>query len=300
MPPLIVSLPGAPEMAEQMASALSGAIAEMHIRQFPDGEWYVRFLSEPAGRAIVVLANLSWPDDKLAPLLFAADAARELGAKSVGLVSPYLSYMRQDIRFLPGEAVTSRSFARILSGTFDWLVTVDPHLHRWSDLGEIYDIPTTAVQASGELAKWISQNVRDPLVIGPDAESRQWSERVARQLGAPYIVCEKMRHGDRDIELKLPDLSGFAGKSPVIVDDTISTGSTMIALIKLLKGRVSVPPVCCAVHGLFVGQAERALHTAGALQIITCNCVPHPTNKVDVSRPVAMAVKSMLDQSIQR
>jgi ribose-phosphate pyrophosphokinase len=82
------------------------------------------------------------------PLLFAADTARDLGARRIGLVAPYLAYMRQDIRFHAGEAVTSRTFAAILSRHLDWLVTVDPHLHRYHELSEIYRIPTQVVHAA--------------------------------------------------------------------------------------------------------------------------------------------------------
>ncbi|WP_164119514.1 ribose-phosphate pyrophosphokinase-like domain-containing protein, partial [Stenotrophomonas maltophilia] len=85
---------------------------------------------------------LAQPNEKILPLIFAAATARELGAARVGLVAPYLAYMRQDRRFNPGEAVTSRQMAHLVSGAFDWMVTVDPHLHRYSDLSEIYSIPT--------------------------------------------------------------------------------------------------------------------------------------------------------------
>src|SRR3546814_1718571 len=76
------------------------------------------------------LSSLDHPYAKVLPLLFAADTARDLGARRIVLVAPYLAYMRQDIRFHAGEAVTSRTFAAILSRHLDWLVTVDPHLHR--------------------------------------------------------------------------------------------------------------------------------------------------------------------------
>src|SRR6266508_3440828 len=83
---------------------------------------------------------------------------------------PYLAYMRQDRRFKPGEAVTSRQVAQLLSKAFDWLVTVDPHLHRYGALGEIYTIPTRIIHAAPLSYDGVKQNVPDPLIIGPDSD----------------------------------------------------------------------------------------------------------------------------------
>src|SRR3546814_19604917 len=114
----------------------------METRRFPDGETYVRLLSEVKDKAVDLVCTLARPDDGFLRLIFAADAARELGACQVNLIAPYLSYMRQDCRFQPGEAVTSRSFARLVSSSFDRLLTVDQHLHRYQALSPLYKVPT--------------------------------------------------------------------------------------------------------------------------------------------------------------
>jgi ribose-phosphate pyrophosphokinase len=101
-----------------------------------------------------MLCTLDHPNDKLLSLLFAAATARELKASPVGLVCPYLAYMRQDQRFKPGEAVTSRQVAHLLSDAFDWLVTVDPHLHRYSSLAEIYRVPARVIHAAPLVSQW--------------------------------------------------------------------------------------------------------------------------------------------------
>src|SRR3569832_2014110 len=99
--------------------------------------------------------------------------------------------MRQDVRFHPGEAVRSRTFARLLSSSFDGLVTVDPHLHRWHSLSQLYPIASRVVPAAPAIAEWIRANVADPIVVGPDAESAQWVAEVARLVGVPHLVMEK-------------------------------------------------------------------------------------------------------------
>jgi ribose-phosphate pyrophosphokinase len=132
--------------------------------------------------------------------------------------------MRQDIRFHAGEAVTSRTFAAILSRHLDWLVTVDPHLHRYHALSEIYRIPTQVVHAARLLASWIKRNVARPLIIGPDLESEQWVSQVAADADAPFLVCEKIRSGDRDVTISIPNAPAFLDRQPVLVDDIASSG----------------------------------------------------------------------------
>src|SRR5262249_44134452 len=126
---LLVAMPGNEAMTQWLATMLTAEVGEIEVRAFPDGESYLRFMSDLSGRALVVVCTLDRPNEKLLPLLFAAATARELGVAKVGLVAPYLAYMRQDRRFKPGEAITSREVANLISDHFDWLVTVDPHLH---------------------------------------------------------------------------------------------------------------------------------------------------------------------------
>ena len=232
--PLLIAMPGNEQLASALASELGYEIGTLEMRQFPDGETYLRFLTSPEQRSVALVCTLDHPNDKVLSLLFAAATARELKASKVGLISPYLAYMRQDRRFKPGEAVTSREVARLLSDAFDWLVTVDPHLHRYGSLGEIYTIPTRVVHAAPLISEWIKANVANPLIIGPDSESEQWVAAVARDAGAPFAVLEKVRHGDRDVEITLRDLGAWMDRTPVLVDDIISSGRTMIEAVKLL------------------------------------------------------------------
>jgi ribose-phosphate pyrophosphokinase len=248
----ILALPGAARFAVRLAHAMHVQASAVGYHDFPDGESYVRIESEVASHDVVIVGSLDHPNDKLLPLVFLADAARDLGARRVGLVATYLAYMRQDTRFRPGEAITSRSFASILSAHLDWLITVDPHLHRFASLSDVYSIPATALHASAELGRWIADNVSSPLIIGPDEESRQWVDGIAATARAPSTVLSKVRRGDTDVVESIPNLEGHRSRTPVLVDDIISTGETMIAAIRHLREQGSPPPVCVAVHAVFV------------------------------------------------
>ena len=112
--------------------------------------------------------------------------------------------MRQDIAFHPGEGVTARYFGKLVSQTVDWMVTVDPHLHRLDSLDGIYSIPTTIARAAPAIAQWIAAEVAHPVLVGPDAESVQWVAAVAEACGAPFVILEKTRRGDRDVSVSSP------------------------------------------------------------------------------------------------
>jgi ribose-phosphate pyrophosphokinase len=226
------------------------------------------------------------------PLLFAAATARDLGAHSVGLVAPYLPYMRQDVEFHRGEGMSARHFAETLSHSVDWVVTVDPHLHRVHRLDELFTVHVEVVHAAPTIATWIRTVVASPLVIGPDHESAQWVEAVARDAGAPWAVLDKHRRGDREVELRLPDLGPSAGREPVLVDDIISTGMTMRRAVTLLLEAGFSPPSCLAVHAVFAGDAEEELRRAR--DVVSCNTLAHPTNRIDVLPALLAGVRRVL------
>jgi ribose-phosphate pyrophosphokinase len=291
--PLLVDLHGHAGLARDLAAALGAEPGRIEQRRFPDGESYVRFDSPVAGRAVLLLAALDRPDEKFLPLVFAASTARELGAASVGLIAPYLPYMRQDARFRPGEGVTSAYFARALSAAVDWLVTVDPHLHRRKSLAEIYTVPALALHTAPLLAQWIAGAVDRPMLIGPDVESKQWVAAVARTAGAPSLVLEKTRRGDRDVAVSVPDVERWRAYTPVLVDDIVSTGRTLIETVGHLQRAGLRPPVCVAVHAVFAGNAYEDLKAAGVARVVTTDTLPHETNAIEVAPLLAEGVRAI-------
>jgi ribose-phosphate pyrophosphokinase len=291
-PPLLFALPGNEVMTAKLANRLGAEVGEIETRRFPDEETYLRFLTVPAGRSVALVCTLDHPDPKFLPLVFAASAARQLGAERVGLIAPYLCYLRQDKRFHPGEAITSVSFARSLSSEIDWLVTVDPHLHRHRSLGAVYSVPSRVAAAAPAIAGWIAANVPHPFLIGPDSESEQWVAHVAGLIGAPYRVLSKERLGDRSVRITMPDLAGLADRTPVLVDDIVSSAQTMLEAITQLRRRDLPAPACVAVHALFSPKSFARLRESAGL-VATTNSVNHASSAIDVSEALATAASDL-------
>jgi ribose-phosphate pyrophosphokinase len=298
--PLVLPLPGNENLAEGLARSLGAACGADPARPFPDGETYIRVTVPVRGRDVVLFCTLDRPDERTIPALLAAAALRDLGARSVGLVAPYLAYMRHDARFVPGEGITSAYFARLLSAHVDWLVTVDPHLHRYPSLDAVYAIPALALSAAPRIAAWIARHVRRPIVVGPDGESAQWVNAIATEGHFPTMVLEKTRHGDREVEISVPDAARWRGRTPVVVDDIISTAGTMVATVRLLRRVGLGSPVCIGVHAVFADGAYASLRRAGAARVVTCNTVPHRSNSIDVTDVLAAGVRAMLGSRARR
>jgi ribose-phosphate pyrophosphokinase len=292
---LIVALPGGAHLAASLAQSLQCEWTELAVHSFPDGETRVRIDAPVKGRCVVLAGSLHHPDAKTLPLLFAADTARELGGSQVGLVAPYLAYMRQDRRFHPGEAITSRTYARLLSTSLDFIVTVDPHLHRWHSLAQLYPIRTRVVASAPAIARWIQDHVPSPLIVGPDEESAQWVAEVGRLAGAPWTVMAKTRHGDRDVAETLKEEGPWPGRTPVLLDDIVSTGHTLLAAAAVLKKAGLPAPLCIGVHALFEEDALWRLLGAGVTRVVSCDTVPHASNAISLVPLLATALRELAE-----
>lgn len=288
----VFSLFGSNHFVNNITEALKLKKGELIRHQFPDGESYIRYETPLKGKKVVIIDTLDHPDEKILPLIFAAETAKELGATEVGLVAPYLAYMRQDTRFHPGEAITSIYFAKLISQAFDWMVTVDPHLHRHHALSEIYTIPTQVVSAAPIMSSWIEKHVNQAVLIGPDEESKQWVSRIAQDIHIPFTVLEKVRLGDHHVNVSIPALKNFPHHTPVLIDDIVSTGQTMIETIRHLKVMGANPPVCIVVHPIFAGITTQTLIEIGAKQVVSCNTIPHNSNELDLSETLADAIRN--------
>jgi ribose-phosphate pyrophosphokinase len=158
----------------------------------------------------------------------------------------------------------------------------------WMKYEHIYDFKI--VNEEGKLdeailkvADIIKNNIPNALLIGPDSESEQWVSEVAKAAGAPFIVLQKIRRGDNDVEVSVPQTDKYKEHTPVLVDDIISTANTMIETIGHLKKANMKPAVCIGVHAVFANSAYDNLIRSGIKEVITCNTIFHISNKIDVS-----------------
>lgn len=280
-------------LADCLEAELGIKKGKLEIHAFPDHETKVRIKSEVSGKTVVLICTLNQPNEKILPLLFSAMTLKSLGAKNIYLVAPYLAYMRQDKAFHPGEAVSAKLFAVLLSSHFDGLITVDPHLHRIKTLGEIYTLPSKVLHATEAIANWLFKQVKNPLLIGPDAESEQWVSAIASHHQVPYAICEKHRIDDQSVQTYIPEVDA-KGRTVVLVDDIISSGASMLVLLEALKQQEVQHILCITVHALFDVALEKRLIQMGADAVFSCNTIKHTSNRIDLSSLLIQGIYDMI------
>jgi ribose-phosphate pyrophosphokinase len=283
---VLLPFPAQAPLAAALADPLGARVGRLDWRRFPDGESLVTIDTELGDADVAIVCSLHRPDELALALRFAADTAREFGARSVGLVAPYLGYLRQDARFADGQALSAQLFARFLDASFDWLVTVDPHLHRIPSLSGLFAIPTQRVTAGPAVADWLRAQVPDAVLVGPDAESEQWVSEIAARAGLPWQVLEKTRRGDREVVVGAPAPLP-AGRRVVLVDDIASTGRTLLAALACV-GSGERPPICIVTHAIFAEDAYERLRATGA-RVVSTDTIPHESNGISVAALLAAA-----------
>lgn len=278
--------------ARQLAEALGLPSHEIATRRFPDGEALVQVAPQP-GTALLFRA-LDRPDAKLVELLLAASALRDSGAERVVLVAPYLAYMRQDIAFAPGQAVSQRVIGTLIAVTFDALVTVDPHLHRTPHLSLVAPgIPAINVSAAPTIAAALAGQVApDTVLVGPDEESLPWVQAVAAPLGLHAIVGHKVRHGDRDVRIALPEDADLAGRPTLLVDDLISSGGTLLTCAELLRAAGASSVAAVATHCLASDEDLARLSAHGIAPVMATDTVPCASAAIAMASALAEAIRA--------
>jgi ribose-phosphate pyrophosphokinase len=286
---MLLGFPDYREPAQRVAAKAGLAYADIAVHGFPDGESLVR-LPPSLPSDVVLYTSLDAPNRRLIELELAAATARQLGARRLTLITPYLCYMRQDVAFHRGEAVSQRIIGALLARHFDTLITVDPHLHRTGHLADAVPVRrAVALTAAPVMAEWLKHQARGQLLIGPDAESEQWVSAIAAPGHFDFGVATKQRLGDNDVRVTLPDCH-FAGRDVVLVDDIASTGHTLAAAAQQIAAQGARSISVVVSHALFFGDALQMLRAAGVTDIVSTDSIPHPSNRLHLDALLAAAL----------
>lgn len=279
-------------IARATAEAAGYALAVIECHRFPDGELRLRLPAELPER-VALWRGLQQPNEKLVEVLLAAQTARTLGAKHLTLVAPYMAYMRQDIAFNPGEAISQRVVGGFLAGLFDAVITIDPHLHRVATLFDAMPVKD-AIALSGAplLADHIASQRQQPLLIGPDEEALQWVALAAARHGWDHAVCRKTRRGDREVDIELPEFP-VVGRAVVLMDDVASSGHTLARAAVKLRAAGAASIDVAVTHALFVPGAVQLVRGSGVGEIWSTDCISHPSNAVSIVPEVVRSLQGL-------
>ncbi|MCE0733956.1 ribose-phosphate diphosphokinase [Halomonas sp. G15] len=282
--------------ARRLADAAGMEALAVERHRFPDAELKLTLPFGDEGgvpECLVVYRSLDRPNDKLVELLLLARHARRQGVRHLVLVAPYLAYMRQDIAFHPGEIVSQTIVGGFLAELFDAVVTVDPHLHRIERLDQAIPLEhAIALSGAPRLAELVAEKRPGALLLGPDEEARQWVAQAAAVTGGGFGVCRKVRHGDRDVSIQLPELS-LAGRQVVLMDDVASSGHTVARATEALLAAGAASVDLALTHALFADDALAVIHSAGVGEVWSTDCIAHQSNAIAMAPVLAEALEGL-------
>jgi ribose-phosphate pyrophosphokinase len=263
-----------PALGARIARELGAALGGCTVERFPDGEIHVEVDARCVeGRYIVVVQPTSnIASDHLLELLLIADACRRSGAMSVSAIVPYFGYARQDRRKEPGEPLGVAVVAQILgTAQFETIVVVDLH----SDVTEAsLEVPVEHLTAVPLLAEALQrQTPREAVVVAPDVGAVRLAREYSRLLRLPLAVVHKVRRSDThvDVELVAGDVRGL---HPILVDDMIATGGTIVAAARALQAEGAQRTIAvAATHAVLTPGTMDRLRETGLHSLIVTDTI---------------------------
>jgi len=277
------------DLAKRIARRLKAPYVEAKTRVFPDGESKITFGRIPKNSIVLVVQSTYPPvDTNLLQALSIISQVRKVSSKIYAII-PYMGYARQDRQFLSGEVVTMSIIARMIQAAgAKKVVAVD--IHSKTALNH-FKIPKENVSAIPELAKYFKKmKLKNALVVSPDMGGSIRAKKFASLLNIDFIALKKSRNRNTGkVQIKSSKVDVY-GRDLLLVDDIISTGSSIIKATQFLKKQKCKRVFVACTHGLFVGDAESKIKKAGVSQIISTNTIPRSTSKVDISGVIAESI----------
>jgi len=274
------------DLAKRIARRLKAQYVETQTKIFPDGESKITLGRIPKNSIILVVQSTYPPvDTHLLHALSIISQARKISSKIYAII-PYMGYARQDKQFLSGEVVTMSIVGKMfqVAGAKKAFV-VD--IHSKTALNH-FKINSENISAIPELAKYFKKlKLKNSLVVSPDAGGSLRAKKFANLLNTGFITLKKSRNRNTGKVRVISSKVDVHGKNLILVDDIISTGSSIIKATQFLKKQKCKRIFVACTHGLFVGDAERKIKKAGVSQIISTNTIPRSTSKVDISAVIA-------------
>ncbi|MCC6013149.1 MAG: ribose-phosphate diphosphokinase [Candidatus Verstraetearchaeota archaeon] len=273
-------------LSKRLAQIINAKIANVEYKIFPDGESYVRIVDNIEDDVVIVNTTYPNQDKRIIELFLLIDNLKDLGAKKIKVVVPYIAYARQDRRFREGEAISINTILKLIEKIgADEFITVD--IHKEYSLNTI-KIKTRNLNAIEVIADYLKNiNFNNPYVLAPDKGALERAKKLGEIMKCEYGYFEKYR--DRisgAIKIEEVDID-FKNRDVIIVDDVISTGGTIAITAKIVKEKGARRVIATCTHALLVKDALEKIKSAGVDEIIATDTVENEFSKITVAPLIA-------------
>ncbi|NMO97196.1 ribose-phosphate diphosphokinase [Paenibacillus lemnae] len=264
-----------PKLAADISEQLGVELGKIKVARFQSGEIYVHYEESIRNCDVFLLQSFSHPiNEMFVELLVMIDAAKRASARTINIIVPYYGYARQERKAAPREPISAKMVADVLTTAgATRVITID--LHSPAIQG-FFNIPVDHLTAMDLITHYLkSKHIENPVIVSPDAGRAKTAEKLASRLDARFAMMVKQRpaHNEAVITHVVGEVKG---RTPIIIEDLIDTGSTIVQVVEALKQRGANDAIVCATHGVFSGQALYRLDHTHIKELVVTDSIAVP------------------------
>jgi len=285
-------------LAEEIARLLTVSLADAEVSRFSDGEVFVQVNENVRGADVFVIQPTCPPvNDNLIELLVMLDALKRASAQRITAVLPYYGYARQDRKVQPRVPISAKLVADLLTvAGAHRVLALDLHA---GQIQGFFNIPVDHLFAAPVLIDYLGRKeLRDPVVVAPDAGGVERARAIAKRLKAGLAIIDKRREG-ANVSLFMHLIGDVKGREAIIIDDMIDTGGTLIQAVDAVKREGARRILACGVHPVLSGPAIARLEGSPLEEVIVTNSIPLGPEK-RLAKITVLSVASLLSEAIRR
>lgn len=285
-----------PALAERICQELGQPLGRIKLSRFKSGEIYCLYEESIRNCDVFLVQTFSHPiNEHFVELLVMIDAAKRASARTISVVMPYYGYSRQERKDAPREPISAKMVADVLTTTgAQRIITMDLHAPA---IQGFFNIPVDHLTALDLISDYIKKkNIPNPVVVSPDVGRAKTAENLANILDAPFAIMIKKRpaHNEAVITHIIGDVEG---QTPIIIEDLIDTGSTIINVVEGLKERGANPAYICATHPVFSSSALQRLDHPDIKEVVITDSIALPDDRP--TRFTVLSVAPLLSNAIR-
>lgn len=286
-------------LAKSISQKSKIPLGNIEIGKFSDGEIDVLVKDDVNNSNVFIIQSNSAPvNDNIIELALIADALKRSGAQKITAVIPYFGYSRKEKQSRPGEPISAKVIADlIVASGVNKVICLD--LHSDSIVG-FFNVPVIYITALEILASRVKkEKITKPIIVSPDVGGVKRARNFANILNAPLVVIEKHRDTGKRDKIEILSMSGeIKGETAIIIDDLISTGSTIIESTNVLKGKGVKKVFVCATHGVLTGDAIVNLEKSSVDKVFITDSIEQKlqSSKIEIVSVDSLFAKTLISE----
>jgi ribose-phosphate pyrophosphokinase len=286
------------DLAKKICAYLDIHLGRAEFTRFPDGEIDVKVHDDVRGCDVFIVQPTCPPvNEHLMELLILIDCLRRASAERVTAVIPYFGYARQDRKAEGRVPITAKLVANLITTAgAARVLAIDLHAPQ---IQGFFDIPVDHLHAGKVILNHIQKlTIPNLVVVSPDVGGIKMARAYAKRLGADLAIVDKRRSGPKDVEA-MHVIGEVAGRNAILVDDMISTGTSIAEAARTLRKHGALKVYLCATHPVLCADAIEKIRKAQPDGTVVTDSIPLGP-KAESGLFTVLSIDGLLGEAIRR